>query len=428
MALRSLYLASTGGDSLKSAIALGLIDAWRGQVDRLAVFRPLVNRVDEPEPLCELLRSQATVALSWSEPLGATYQEAYANPTAAGAKILERYLAVAERSDLVIVLGSDLAGPAEASGLALDARIAADLSCPVVLVTDGLRQSPAAARTALAVAERTLAEYHASWVGAIINRCETGELATMRQQMATLPVLNMVVPENRQVSAPTVRAVMEAVDGQLVAGSNRLLDQEAALLTVGALEPEHMLSTVKNGALVITPGDRAEMLLALVAAHADSSFSSLAGVILSGDFQPSQAMMRLITGIDANLPIIRSPLNTMTTASRAAAVRGHLTLNTAAKNQAAIALVREHVDTAGLWQAVESFTPKVVTPQRFAYSLLERARHDPKHIVLPEGSDLRILQAAARLVAMSAAELTVIGVPEQVSALAQQHDLDLTGV
>ena len=425
---KSIYLASTDADSLKSSIALGLVDDLRGRVSRVGIFRPLVETLEETSPVTEVLRARASVQLGWSEVLGATYAEALANPKATHARIIDRYLAIAERCDAVVVLGTDHTKIGGASELALNARIAADLMTPVALVTPGLAHRPSDIRQTLAVAERTFAENHAVLLAVIASRCEESELAEITAQLATLGPLSFAVPESRRVSAPTVRAVMEAIDGKLASGQDRLLDAEAQLLAIGAMEPHHMLSTIQNGALVIAPGDRAELLLALVAAHADPDFPVLSGVVLTGGFTVPESMMTLITGLDNTLPIIQVPTNTVTTATRALSVRGHHSPKTQEKNKAASELVSDSIDTDALWAAVDAVEAPALTPQRFEYSLLQRAQADPKHIVLPEGLEPRILKAAARIVALSAAELTVLGDPTKVANLAQELGVDLTGV
>ncbi|MCV4691475.1 phosphate acyltransferase, partial [Escherichia coli] len=71
--------------------------------------------------------------------------------------------------------------------------------------------------------------------------------------------------------------------------------------------------------------------------------------------------------------------------------------------------------------------PEVVTPQMFTYKLLEWARSDRKHIVLPEGDDDRILTAAGRLLHRGVADLTILGEESAIRSRAAELGVDLSG-
>ena len=85
-----------------------------------------------------------------------------------------------------------------------------------------------------------------------------------------------------------------------------------------------------------------------------------------------------------------------------------------------------HVDTADLLARLAIPIPSVVTPQMFTYQLMDRARADRKHIVLPEGEDDRILQAAGRLLQRGVAELTILGEEPAVRRRAAELGVDLS--
>src|SRR5690606_41605499 len=95
-------------------------------------------------------------------------------------------------------------------------------------------------------------------------------------------------PEGPRGSAPTRADLMAAVEGRLVAGDEELLAREAEALIVGGMTMDHILDRLVDGGVVIVPGDRSEVVLAMVAAHASDNFPSLAGLILNGGFLPSE--------------------------------------------------------------------------------------------------------------------------------------------
>src|SRR5665811_166003 len=117
----------------------------------------------------------------------------------------------------------------------------------------------------------------------------------------------------------------------LIAGDEALLSREALELLVGAMSLEHLLERLTDGAVVITPGDRGDILLGLVSAHAADGFPSLAGIVLNGGFSPPDTISRLVNGLNQRLPIIQTEQGTFRSANKAAAVRGRLSADSQRK-------------------------------------------------------------------------------------------------
>jgi phosphate acetyltransferase len=425
--VHSVYVASTEGDSIKSIVALGILESLKERVERVGVFRPVVASAYDPDPIAEALRVRATVPLTSSDVVGVAYQDIHTNPKEAHGRVVERYLNLAQQCDAVVIVGTAYSDVGEASELALNARIAANLGAPVALVVNALGRRPSTVRTAAHVARGTFQECHAPVLAVIANRCPPEYVLKTREALAQLGLPAYAIPENRMVSAPTVRAVMHAVDGELFTGDPRLLDVEAASLIIGAMEAEHLIERIEDGAVVITPGDRDSLVLALVSAHAAEGFPSLAGIVLTGGFVPPKAIQSLIRGTGSSVPIIRTPLGSFDTGIQAGAIRGQIEPSATRKIAAGITMYQENVAADDVASSILSFTSRIVTPVSFEHSMLVRAQADPRHIVLPEGSDPRILRAAARVGKLGAARLTIIGAPEEVDRQASALGIDLAG-
>jgi phosphate acetyltransferase len=420
---RSVYVTSPEGETGKSTVALGVLELLTRRAQRVGVFRPIARSVDHPDYVLELLLAHDAVDLPYEQCVGVTYDQVHADPEQALSDIVSRYHEVARRSDVVVVVGSDytdVAGPTE---LAYNARIAANLGAPVLLVVSGNSRSPADVRQVAEVAIGELRTNHAQVIGVVANRC-TGDLAEVRAALEG-DVPAWTLPEEPFLVAPTVGALMEAVDGRLVVGDEELLAREALAVLVGAMSFEHLLDRLSDGAVVITPGDRIDVLLGLLTAHAAAGFPSLAGIILNGGFYPEGSLGRLVEGLGQRVPIIRTDLGTFGSASAAAATRGRLSTDSQRKIDTALGLFEQHVDPDALSARLALPPPEVVTPLMFEYDLLDRARADRKHIVLPEGGDDRILRAASTLLQRGVAELTLLGDETAIRARATELGLAL---
>ncbi len=423
---RSVYVTSPEGHTGKSSIALGLLELFSAQV-RVGVFRPIARADEGPDSVLELLLRHDGVDLDYEQCIGVTYDDVHADPDAALAEIIRRYRQMEELCDVVVIVGSDytdVAGPTE---LAYNARIAANLGSAVVLVVSALHRDADDVRQMVDVAKAELAAGHTEVVAVVANRADPEKIDQVRTALADEPVPTWVMPDVPLLSAPTVADLMAAVEGRLVAGDEELLDREAEALIVGGMTMDHILDRLVDGGVVIVPGDRSEVVLAMVAAHASDNFPSLAGMILNGGFLPSEQVSRLVAGLPQRLPMVATTLGTFETTRRVAETRGLLSTGSQRKLDTARATFSTHVDGAALLKAVDLPRSEVVTPLMFEYDLIERARADRKHVVLPEGGDDRILRAASTLLARDVADLTILGDEAAIRARGSELGLDLSG-
>ncbi|MCU1424876.1 MAG: putative phosphate acetyltransferase, partial [Microbacteriaceae bacterium] len=442
----SIYITSAEGHSGKSSIALGVLDTLSREVERVGVFRPIARSITERDYVLDLLLSHDGVDLEYDECLGVTYDDVHNDPDAALSRIVERFKAVEAKCSTVVIVGSDYTDVGSPTELSFNARIAANLGAPVLLVLTGRSVDESRGRTAdemRQIAELTIPELaaaHASILAVVANRADGDHLPEIASVLAAVaeasvveaglgdpgPIPAWAVPEDPFLVAPTVEGIMEAVGGTLLQGDDALLKREALGVVIAAMSMENSLTRLTEGAIVVIPGDRSEMVLAALTAHSSDTFPSLAGVVLNGGFELSPVITRLIAGLDQRLPIIVTQLGTYPTAQRIVQTRGRLAADSDRKRDIALALFEKHVDARVLLDALSIGKSDAVTPLMFEYGLIERARAAGKHIVLPEGNDDRILRAASTLLSRSVARLTILGDEGEVRARAAGLGVDIT--
>jgi len=428
---RSIYITSAEGHSGKSSVALGVLDTLSHEVERVGVFRPVARSTEERDYVLELLLAHDGVELDYDDCVGVTYEEVHDDADAALSRIVERYKAVEAQCDAVVIVGSDYTDVGSPTELGFNARIAANLGAPVLLVLTGRSVDESRGRTAdemRQIADLTLPELaaaHASVLAVIANRADADHLDEISSALSTDGVLAFAIPEDPFLVAPTVEGIMTAVGGHLLQGDKALLAREVLGVVIAAMSMENVLPRLIEGGLVVIPGDRSEMILAALTAHASGTFPSLAGIVLNGGFDLSPVMTRLIAGLDESLPLIVTDLGTYPTAQRIAQTRGRLAADSQRKYDTALALFEKHVDTRVLLDTLSVGKSDAVTPLMFEYGLIERARADQKHIVLPEGDDDRILRAAATLLSRDVAKLTILGDEAEVRSRAAGLGVDL---
>ena len=425
---RSVYVASPEGQTGKSAVALGLVDALTREVGSVGIFRPLttVGASGETDLVVDLLVNQPGIDQTYEEALGVTYEAAREDADEALHQIVERFGQLTDRFEVIVIVGSDYVDVATGTELSFNAKIAANLGAPVVLVVHGRGRTPDQIRAAADSALAELAANHAQTVAVVANRVEAADAEAIRAQLAGLPgMVGAAMAENPLLSAPTFRALVEAADGDLVLGSDAWMDRESLGLIVAAMSLPNVLDRLAPDVTVIAPSDRTDLIPGLMLAHQSGTFPTLAGILLTGGYALPETIRRLSEGVDQDLPIALTDLGTFATAERLLRVRGPMTKASKNKIESARRSFAEQVDQAALLKAIDVSPFEVLTPLMFEYQLMERARSDRQHIVLPESTDDRILQAAAILLRRGVADLTLLGEENKVRARASALGLDL---
>jgi len=424
-----VYIASPEGWTGKSAVALGLLDALTREVGSVGVFRPLTDPTSAApggDVIIDLLISQPGINETYDEALGVTYDEARDNPDEALQVIVERFGQLVDRFDVILVVGSDYTDVSTGTELSFNAKIAANLGSPVVLVVHGRDRTPEQVRAAADSGIAELRANHAQTVAVIANRAEEGAEDSIRAALTDLPdVMVATVPEIPILSAPTFRSLVEAADAELVLGAESWMDREALGIIVAAMSLPNVLARLRPDVAVIAPSDRTDLLPGLLLAHESGTFPTLAGVILTGGYPLPDTIRRLSEGVQRDLPIALTDLGTFTTAEHLMRVRGPITKSSTVKLETARRVFAESVDQAALLAAIAVPSSDVLTPLMFEHQLMERARADRKRIVLPESTDDRILEAAAILLRRGVADLILLGDENQVRARSSALALDL---
>jgi phosphate acetyltransferase len=427
----SVYVASAQGYTGKSTVALGLLEQLSRRVRRVGVFRPVVRDGSAAhggrDYVLDLLTSHEAVSLSYDECAGVTYGDVHADPVAALDRIVGLYHRVADRCDAVVIVGTDYTDVGTPTEFSYNARIAANLGAPVLLVLNGAGRSPQELRTMTTMALAELKAQHSSLFAVIANRVDDAQLVADTAAIAVEGVLSYAIPEEPLLSAPSVADLMGACDGTLVSGDGSLLAREATGVVVAAMTMPNVLDRLFEGAVVVTPADRPDVVLGVLMAHASAGFPQISGIVLNGGLELPTQVSRLIEGLGTTMPMITTTLGTYATTSALNSVRGRLIKESPRKIATALSLFTEHVDGNALMDGLAVARTDAVTPLMFEHQLIDEAVADRKHIVLPEGDEERILRAADILLRRGVADLTLLGDPYRINAKAASIGVDVGG-
>ena len=427
-----MYVAGLGPAVGKGTVALGLVELLSRQVARIGVFRPLVADAHD-DALLTLLTSRYPVVADYPDAYGATYADAAAL-VADGkreeviTRIVERYREVERRCGSVVVIGSDFADGQHDDGhdeipreLAFNARLATEFGSVVVPVIGGQHRTPESLGAAARSAYHSFVDLGATVLAVIANRAPEGV-----DSAPGLPVPTWVIPHVPALAAPTVAEVAAALGATVVTGGDAAMDRDVLDYVVGGAHVPAVLDHLVDGALVITPGDRADVIVAAHAAHAAGNVT-LAGLMLTLGEYPDPRVVQVIERLNTGLAMLVVPTDSYQTIAAAGRIEARLSTATPRKVDAALGVFEKFVDTAELSRVLDVTRSSRVTPLMFENDLIDRARADRRHLVLPEGTDERILRATETLLRRGVADLTLLGDPEEIARRAREVGVEIGG-
>ncbi len=422
---RSVYIASPEGRVGKSAIALGLIESLAREVGSVGVFRPIVKDLVNDQ-ITRSLIDQPAIDQTMEESVGISYEQLHADPDEAMGTIVGKYNDLAARKEAMVVLGSDYTDVSSPLELTFNARIAANLNTPVILVVRGKNKTVDEIGRSAAMALSELRNNHAGALAVMATRCPEQQLDAIRAELDRVSeVVTAALPENVVMSAPTVRSQFERLDAALWAGKEANLDRESLGVLVAGMTLPNLLERLQPEFTLVAPSDRLDLLPGLVMAHNSGTFPPLAGIILVGGYEIPDSIKRLCDGLSIELPIGLTQQGTFTTADALFSMEGTMT-SSPRKIEVARRVFAEHVDAQALLAAMEVERSQVRTPLMFEYQIMQQARLQKRHIVLPEASDDRILESASILLQRGVAELTLLGDETTIRGRAATLGFDIT--
>ncbi|MEV5959775.1 phosphate acetyltransferase [Streptomyces sp. NPDC051987] len=425
---RSVYVTGIDRGDGRQVVELGVMELLTRQVDRVGVFRPLVH--DDPDRLFELLRARYRLSQDPATVYGMDYHEASALQAERGADelvatLVDRFHLVARDYDVVLVLGTDFADSQFADELSLNARLANEFGASVIPVVGGRDQSAESVLAETWNAFRAYDGLGCDVLAMIANRVAREDRDQLAERIdGKLPVPVYVLPDEPALSAPTVAQITHALGAKVLLGDDSGLARDALDFVFGGAMLPNFLPALTPGCLVVTPGDRADLVVGSLAAHSAGT-PPIAGVLLTLNERPSDEILTLAARLAPGTPVISVPGNSFPTAAQLFSLEGRLNAATPRKAETALGLFERYVDTAGLNKRVSAPSTGRLTPMMFEHKLLEQARADKRRVVLPEGTEARVLHAAEVLLRRGVCDITLLGPVDQIRKKAADLGVDL---
>ena len=431
---KAIYIATSEEDSGKSIVTLGLMSMLIGKTAKVGYFRPVVEDFEDGQ-----FDNHIETVISHFG-LDISFNDAYAIKKSKLIKkknkgklgevidlIIEKYKQLEELFDFVLVEGTSFTGEGTVIEMDMNVLIAKNLGIPAIIVGSGVGKTLDELVDSLNLAYDSFKVKDVEVLAVIANKVqpENMELITAGLKKS-LPegVLVNAIPNISSLSNTTIQEIVNALDAKVLFGESYLYNQISSF-SVGAMQLRNYLMHLKEDGLVITPGDRADIILGALQANESVNYPSISGIVLTGNIIPEETILKLIEGLSPVVPIIAVKEGTYVIANKIGDIKPKILANNKQKIQTSIDTFEKYVDLDSLTEKFIKFEVEGMTPKMFQYNLVKRAKQHRKHIVLPEGNDDRILVAAARLLLMDVVEITILGDKKQIVSKAADLGLDM---
>ncbi len=432
----SLFITATEARSGKSLISLGVMEMLHRKIDRVGFFRPLINGDPESNE-----RDNDIELISTRFNLGIPYEKMYAYTTSEANRlisigreadliggVIKKYNELRKDCDFILCEGTDFAGSTAAFEFDINAEISKNLACPVLLVANAHRKSKEDTLKFIELALESLHDKGCRTIATIVNRMnpDDGEAIVDLLDKSAFGKGQVVftIPDEVTLGKPTVGEIARIVGAEVIYGEEQL-NRHVHGFTVAAMQLRNFLERIERGSLIITPGDRADVIVACLAVVSSTSMENISGILLTGGLKPEEPVRNLIKGFSRMVPILSVKENTFPTATIVDKIHATISPHDDRKIIEALAVFEKNVNVEMLAEKIITARTAVVTPKMFEYELLQKARKQKQHIVLPEGEEERILRASEVLLQRDVVDITLLGNAQTIREKISQMSLKL---
>ncbi len=439
--IESLYITSTEASSGKSAITLGIMYLLKRRVDRVGYIKPIGQRFRDDSQIDEdTLLVQKVFDLPFAPKLmcPVSLEEAqHLIGEGREKELIERVLEAYERihrdCDIVVIEGTDYQGALSAFEFDLNAELSMNLSALILLVANAADSDAEHILNNIEVSKESIDEKGCDFQGVIVNKLSLVDFDKLSKQVRKgLSKLGItlfgMVPQIPVLSQPRMGEIAAKVGAKVLFGKE-YLDNLVSGTKVAAMLIGNMLERIKDGMLLITPGDRDDVLISAMVSRVAVNFPNISGLVLSGGMEPSDPVRRLIGGLSGfRIPVLSMPTDTYDTAVMITGVRTSIFSTDREKLDLIQTFMDRHIERDELEKIFQIKRPRKMTPIAFLHGLMEKAAGDRKRIVLPEGDEERTLRASARIRERGIADLILLGKKDKVANAAGKLDVSLDGI
>lgn len=325
---KRIFVAGTRMNDGKTTTCLGLFAALQHQFKDIGFIKPVGQRfvevdgqlIDEDSILLEnIFKVNSPISSMSPIAIDSTFTRRYLEDPGNLLKHLTDKLCrgfdrASQDKDFTLIEGSGHAGVGSVFDMS-NARVAKILNAKAIIVSRGGIGQPL---DEIAMNKALFDKEGVEVIGAIINKVQVDKMDLVRKY-TTLGLKNLgipllgLLPERKVLSSPNLLQVAEKIEGEWLNGKAESGRRRINKIIIGAMTATTILDAIAPGTLLITPGDREDIIMAVLSYSASRGDDLIAGIVLTRGLVPHPRLREMIG--ESKIPIIIASSDSYTVAS-----------------------------------------------------------------------------------------------------------------
>jgi len=435
MKTKSLYISSLEQAAGSLVIAMGIMELLKGRLGKVAFFRPIIIDGKDSDKDIDFMLEHYALGMEYKDTYGYTvhevesliaenkYHEVLEN-------LIDKCKILESQYDFVLIEGLNQANFSQSLDLDINLSIAKNLSSPFISVLKGKNKSVKEIIDDLHIESEAIKTAGCQHFATFVNRLGMIEIEVLKELLDKEFLHNTpiyLLPEVPELDTPTVSEIKKKLGCTHIYGEEKDLRRVVKQSKIAAMKLDNFLEYIEDGDLVITSGDRSDIIVGCLSTAYSKNYPNISGILLTAGMLPHKSINKLVAGFEGlSIPILSVNSGTYETVVNVSNVPATITPQSVRKIALAMGLFSANVNIAEIEAQINTeSSSKSITPIMFEYALFERARHDRKKIVLPESNDERILRATEILLRRDVADIILLGVEEEVRRKSAALGLDI---
>ncbi len=420
---QNIYITGAEQGSGKSIIMLAMMDMLSGSAGKTGFFRPIIDTEEDKDELIELIRHRYAVDIPYEAMFGCHQEEAQTlieqnKYHELLKRILTKYRLLSEQCEHVLCVGPDYGLNNALFEFDFNAEVANNLGCLLMPVIQGRGRTHRQLVDVMSRINHAIREFDCDLLAAVINGVTHEQVESLNarfghQHDSEFPVY--VVALEPSLHKPSIGNVVRQLDAVVLSSDEQTLSRYIGQYKIAAMQIPDFLAHIEEGDFIITPSDRADIILSCYMAHTSNHYPQISGLLLTGGKPVAPEVAKLFSGLtEIPFSVLSVATDTFTSTMNVQSVRAKLNSQDDSKIAAVLGLVESHLNFDELRQRLKRQDSHRVTPLMFEYEQIQRAKANSQHIVLPEGAEERVLRAAEILLLRKVVTITLLGNVDEI--------------
>ncbi|ARU48693.1 phosphate acetyltransferase [Sulfurospirillum diekertiae] len=436
MKSKSLYISSLAPAAGSLIVAMGIMELLKGRLGKVAFFRPVILDANEVDKDIDFMLEYYALKMDYNATYGYTVHEvesliAENKYNEVLENLIDKFKILESQYDFVLIEGLNQANFSQTLDFDINLSIAKNLSSPFISVLKGKQKSVKEVLDEISIEADAIKGAGCQHFATFVNRLGDQEVQELKELNRAKPIQNVPVyflPEVPELDTPTVAEIKNKLGCSHIYGEEKDLRRVVKQSKIAAMKLDNFLEYIEDGDLVITSGDRSDIIVGCLSTVFSNNYPNISGILLTAGMMPHKSINKLIAGFkDLSIPILSVDNGTFDTAVNVSNVPATITPQSVRKIALAMGLFSANVNIEEIEKSIDTeSTTSSITPIMFEYALFERARRNRKKILLPESNDERILRATEILLRRDVADIILLGVEEEVRRKSATLGLDIS--